>query len=77
MAFPKIAEARELSDEKLAEEILTLKRQLFQLRLQKATRQLEKPHLFRHARHRLAQLLTVEGERKRAIANQDSDSSDS
>ncbi|AFY43209.1 ribosomal protein L29 [Nostoc sp. HK-01] len=69
MPLPKISEARELSDEKLSEEIIATKRQLFQLRLQKATRQLEKPHQFRHARHRLAQLLTVEGERKRA-ANQ-------
>jgi large subunit ribosomal protein L29 len=68
MPLPKIAEARELSDEKLAEEITNVKRQLFQLRLQKATRQLEKPHQFRHARHRLAQLLTVEGERKRAAS---------
>ncbi|AFZ59299.1 50S ribosomal protein L29 [Anabaena cylindrica FACHB-243] len=68
MPLPKISEARELSDEKLAEEVLSTKRQLFQLRLQKATRQLEKPHQFRHARHRLAQLLTVEGERKRAIS---------
>ncbi|MBD2137438.1 50S ribosomal protein L29 [Anabaena sp. FACHB-1237] len=64
MSLPKIAEARELSDEKLAEEIIAVKKQLFQLRLQKATRQLQKPHLFKHARHRLAQLLTVEGERK-------------
>ncbi len=69
MPLPKISEARELSDEKLAEEILAVKKQLFHLRLQKATRQLEKPHQFRHARHRLAQLLTVESERKRA-ANQ-------
>jgi large subunit ribosomal protein L29 len=69
MPLPKISEARELSDEQLAAEIVATKKQLFQLRLQKATRQLEKPHQFRHARHRLAQLLTVEGERKRA-ANQ-------
>ncbi|MBW4511192.1 MAG: 50S ribosomal protein L29 [Scytonematopsis contorta HA4267-MV1] len=68
MAFPKITDARELSDEQLSEEIFTVKKKLFQLRLQKATRQLEKPHEFRHARHRLAQLLTVEGERKRAAA---------
>lgn len=68
MPLPKISEARELSDEKLAEEIVAVKKQLFQLRLQKATRQLEKPHQFRHARHRLAQLLTVEGERKRAAS---------
>jgi large subunit ribosomal protein L29 len=68
MAFPKIADARELTDEQLSEEIFTVKKRLFQLRLQKATRQLEKPHEFRHARHRLAQLLTVESERKRAAA---------
>ncbi|MBW4556731.1 MAG: 50S ribosomal protein L29 [Trichormus sp. ATA11-4-KO1] len=69
MPLPKISEARELSDEKLAAEIVAVKRQLFQLRLQKATRQMEKPHQFRHAKHRLAQLLTVETERKR-VANQ-------
>ncbi len=69
MPLPKISEARELSDEKLAGEIVAVKKELFNLRLQKATRQLEKPHQFRHARHRLAQLLTVESERKRA-ANQ-------
>ncbi|BAZ32505.1 50S ribosomal protein L29 [Cylindrospermum sp. NIES-4074] len=68
MALPKISEARELSDDQLAEEILAVKRKLFQLRLQKATRQLEKPHQFKHARHRLAQLLTVEGERKRVAS---------
>ncbi|ADI64460.1 50S ribosomal protein L29 [Trichormus azollae] len=68
MALSKISEARELSDDKLAEEIVAIKRQLFQLRLQKATRQLEKPHQFRHARHRLAQLLTVEGERSRVAS---------
>ncbi|WP_193198917.1 50S ribosomal protein L29 [Nostoc sp. MG11] len=68
MPLPKISEARELSDQKLAEEIVAIKRQLFQLRLQKATRQLEKPHQFRHARHRLAQLLTIETERQRAAS---------
>jgi large subunit ribosomal protein L29 len=73
MPLPKISEARELSDEQLSEEILAVKKQLFQLRLQKATRQLEKPHQFRHARHRLAQLLTVEGERKRSAATQKSE----
>ncbi|MBD2442089.1 50S ribosomal protein L29 [Dolichospermum circinale CS-534/05] len=71
MPLPKIAEARELNDERLAEEIVAVKKQLFQLRLQKATRQLEKPHQFKHARHRLSQLLTVEGERKRAASLSD------
>ncbi len=71
MALSKISEARELSDEKLGQEIIAIKRQLFQLRLQKATRQLEKPHQFKHARHRLAQLLTVETERKQAASQSD------
>ncbi|MDP5018680.1 50S ribosomal protein L29 [Anabaena sp. UHCC 0187] len=71
MPLPKISEARELNDERLSEEIVAVKRQLFQLRLQKATRQLEKPHQFKHARHRLSQLLTVEGERKRAASLSD------
>ncbi len=68
MALPKIEDARNLSDQELDEQILAIKKQLFQLRLQKATRQLEKPHQFKHAKHRLAQLLTVEHERKRAMA---------
>ncbi len=66
MALPKISEARSLNDEELNEQINAVKKQLFQLRLQKATRQLEKPHQFRHAKHRLAQLLSVEHERKLA-----------
>ncbi|MBD2179568.1 MULTISPECIES: 50S ribosomal protein L29 [Oscillatoriophycideae] len=66
MSLPKIEEARKLSDEELAEQIIQAKRQLFQLRLQKATRQLEKPHQFKHTKHKIAQLLTVEHERKMA-----------
>ncbi|HEY9771070.1 MAG TPA: 50S ribosomal protein L29 [Coleofasciculaceae cyanobacterium] len=64
MALPKIEDARKLSEEELAEEILAVKRELFQLRLEQATRRLEKPHLFKHAKHRMAQLLTVERERE-------------
>ena len=66
MPLPKISEARDLSDQEIADQIIAVKKQLFQLRLQKATRQLEKPHSFRHAKHRLAQLLTVEHERKQS-----------
>ena len=68
MALPKIADVRNLSEEELAEEILAVKRELFQLRLEQATRRLEKPHLFKHAKHRMAQLLTVEREREIAAA---------
>jgi large subunit ribosomal protein L29 len=64
MPLPKIEEARDLSDQELEEQIIAVKRELFQLRFQKGTRKLEKPHLFKHARHRLAQLMTVEHERQ-------------
>lgn len=68
MALPKIADARSLSDEDLAAEILTVKRELFQLRFEQATRRLENPHSFKHTKHRLSQLLTVERERQLDIA---------
>ena len=64
MSLPKIEEVRNLSDQELAAEVLAVKRELFQLRLEQATRRLEKPHLFKHTKHRLSQLLTVERERQ-------------
>lgn len=64
MSLTKIKEARELSDAAIAEQILAVKRQLMELRLQQATGRMEKPHLFKHAKHRLAQLMTVERERQ-------------
>jgi large subunit ribosomal protein L29 len=65
MALPKISEIRDLSDTELEEQIAAAKKQLFELRFQQATRQLEKTHQFKHTRHRLAQLLTLERERQR------------
>ncbi|NER07750.1 MAG: 50S ribosomal protein L29 [Okeania sp. SIO3C4] len=64
MPFPKIEEVRNLSDDELVAEIVKVKRELFDLRMLKATGRLEKPHLFKHNRHRLAQLLTIERERE-------------
>jgi large subunit ribosomal protein L29 len=64
MALPKIADIRTLTDEELAAEIIAVKRNLFDLRLRQATRRLEKTHEFKHNRHKLAQLLTVEHQRK-------------
>ncbi|AKE62562.1 MAG: 50S ribosomal protein L29 [Microcystis sp. M54BS1] len=66
MALPKIAEVRKMSDEEIADAILNAKKKLFELRLQQATRRLEKTHEFKHTRHRLGQLLTVERERQLA-----------
>jgi large subunit ribosomal protein L29 len=65
MALPKVDECRSLSDQELLDAIVETKRELFQLRFQKATRQLDKEvHQFKHARHRLAQLMTVQRERE-------------
>ncbi|MGB3240821.1 MAG: 50S ribosomal protein L29 [Geitlerinemataceae cyanobacterium] len=75
MSFPKIEEVRSLNDEEIAEQILATKKELFELRFQQATRRLEKPHLFKHKRHRLGQLLTVERQRQIAAAGQQSEAS--
>ena len=64
MPLPKIADAKNLSDQDLADAIVATKKELFELRLQKATGRMEKTHLFKHTRHRLSQLLTVETQRK-------------
>ena len=66
MSLPKMDEVRALSDQELEEQIVATKRQLFELRFQKGTRQLDKSHRFKHTRHRLAQLLTLERERQLA-----------
>jgi len=68
MAFSKIKDARDLNDAEVAEQILAIKRQLMELRMLQATNRLEKPHQFKHAKHRLGQLMMVEGERKRSQA---------
>lgn len=64
MPLPKIEEVRDLTDQELSERIVATKKELFQLRFQKATRQLEKSHQFKHLRHRLAQLMTLERQRQ-------------
>lgn len=68
MPLPKIEDIRKLSDEEIDTEIVAAKKKLFELRLQQATRRLEKTHEFKHTRHRIGQLLTVERERQLGIA---------
>lgn len=65
MALSKAKELRKLSDEELSTEITNVKRELFDLRFQQATRQMETGfHQFKHARRKLAQLMTIERERQ-------------
>ncbi|ELR98828.1 50S ribosomal protein L29 [Gloeocapsa sp. PCC 73106] len=70
MALTKIADVRILSDAEIEQNIQAVKRELFNLRLQQATGRLEKTHLFKHKRHYLGQLLTVERERQLNSASQ-------
>lgn len=64
MGMSKIESIRSLSQEEIENQILETKKEMFALRMQKATKQLEKPHLFKHTRRKLAQLLTVEKEQE-------------
>jgi len=78
MPLPKIADARALSDEELSQEIINAKRELFNLRFKQGTRQEDqaKPHEFKHLKHRIAQLLTVEREREIAQATPSSNTAE-
>ncbi|MCP9917269.1 50S ribosomal protein L29 [Cyanobium sp. ATX 6F1] len=69
MARPDIADLRKLSDGELNEQIDGTRRELFDLRFQQATRRLEQPHRFKLARIKLAQLQTVQAERKRSTVS--------
>ncbi len=66
MARPDTAEVRKLTDADITTKIDTLRRELFDLRFQQATRQLTKTHRFKEVRIELAQLLTVQSERLRS-----------
>ena len=69
MARPDIAEVRKLSDGDITTQIDDNRRELFTLRFEQATRRLENPHRFKAARIKLAQLLTVQTERKSSAAS--------
>tara|TARA_Y100001968_G_C19352544_1_gene715445 strand:+ start:1003 stop:1224 length:222 start_codon:yes stop_codon:yes gene_type:complete len=63
MAKQETPEARKLTDSDIIEKIVGIRKELFDLRFQQATRQLTKTHRFRQARTELAQLLTIQKER--------------
>ena len=66
MAKPDTSELRKLTDSDITEQIDGIRRELFDLRFQKATSQLSNTHRFKEARIKLAQLLTVQNERIRS-----------
>jgi len=64
MSFQNFSDFKDLDDAKLSEEIVNAKKYLFEMRLKKATRQTFKPHLFKHTKRKIAQLMTIEQQRK-------------
>ena len=69
MAKQKTAEVRELTDADITKRIDEIRKELFDLRFQQATRQLIKTHRFKEVRTELAQLMTVKSERSRSISS--------
>ena len=61
-----LRELREKTDSELVAREKELAEQLFALRLQRTTGQLEKPSKFREAKKELARVLTVLGEKRKA-----------
>ena len=59
----KIKEIREMSAEQLAEKLVELKKDLFNLRLQHATNQLDNPGKIADVKHDIAKVKTVQRER--------------
>ena len=60
----KISEIRELSNEEINAKLKESKEELFNLRFQQATGNLEKPYRIRDVRHTVARLKTVLRERE-------------
>ncbi len=62
----KAEDVRAKSDDELAEELLGLKKEAFNLRFQKATGQLENTSRVRHVRRDIARIKTIMREKSRA-----------
>ena len=62
----KTEDMRQKSDDQLSEDLVSLKREAFNLRFQAATNQLEAPARIRQVRRSIAKIKTLQGERTRA-----------
>ena len=66
MAKSDTTDLHKLTESEITEQIDGIRRELFDLRFQKATSQLSNTHRFKEARIKLAQLLTVQNEQSRS-----------
>ena len=63
MTTSAYAHLLQLDDSALKEQVAAARKTLFELRCKRATRQLDKSHLFRQTRVKLARLLTIQRQR--------------
>lgn len=68
MATDKVRELTEMDDEKLAKELEETYRQLFTLRLQVATRQLQNVKMIGETRRKIARIKTIQRQRELVAA---------
>ncbi|MFA6001879.1 MAG: 50S ribosomal protein L29 [Thermoleophilia bacterium] len=69
MIFLKANELRDLTDEELVEHMRETRKQLFNLRFQHATGQLDNPRKLRLIRQDIARIMTIQNERgKESVA---------
>ena len=70
MKSGKSSDIRSQSDDQLSEQVDTLGKELFNLRFQRASGQLENTTRVRQARRDIARIKTIQGERARKAAGQ-------
>ena len=66
MANKMFEDLRARTDDQLAEQLVELKREQFNLRFQAATNQLERPARIKEVRRAIAQIKTLQGERTKS-----------
>lgn len=64
MALSKMADLQSLSAAEVDTKVQELKKELFDLRFQQATKEEIQPHQFKHIRHQIAQLMTLKQQRQ-------------
>ena len=62
----KVEEIRKMSDEELSSELASLKEELFKLRFQHATNQLDNPAQIAQVKRDIARVMTIQREKKLA-----------
>ncbi len=65
MSRSKVSAVRDLSAQELGAKVVSLQKELFDLRQKKITGQLEKPHQFKAIRRQIAQIHTVKKEKQK------------